>query len=68
MIDLAEQLREAARKSGLSMLAMSQQAGIPYAAVHNFVARERGLTLTTASKLATLLEMELQPVKRKRKG
>jgi len=65
MADLEKQLRDAARASGLSMLAMSVQAGIPYAAVHNFVASERGLTLMTASKLATLLGLEFGPVRKK---
>jgi plasmid maintenance system antidote protein VapI len=68
MVDLERQLRDAARKSGLSMLAMSQRADIPYAAVHSFIARERGMTLATASKLATLLGLELRPSGRKRKA
>ena len=67
MVDLEKQLRDAARKSGLSMLAMSQRANIPYAGVHSFVARERGLTLATASRLATLLGLEFRPVRKKTK-
>ena len=41
-MDIETQLREAARKSGLSMKRMSDETGIPYAAVHNFVARWSG--------------------------
>ncbi len=66
MID--KQLREAARASGLSMKAISERAGIPYAAVHGFVARDRGLTLATAAKLAALLGLELRPVRPNRKA
>jgi len=67
MANLEKQLRDAARASGLSMLAMSKRADIPYAAVHNFVASERGMTLMTASKLATLLGLEFRPVRKKTK-
>lgn len=67
MIDLAKQLRDAARKSGMSMLALSQRAGVPYAGIHTFMVKEGGLTLTTASRLAELLGLELRPVRR-RKG
>lgn len=67
-MDIETQLREAARKSGLSMKRMSDEADIPYAAVHNFVASGRGLTMRTASKLARLLGFELRPVKRRKRG
>jgi hypothetical protein len=68
MVDIETQLREAARKSGMSMKRISEESGIPYAAVHGFVARDRSLLLSTASKLATLLELELRPIARKRKA
>ncbi|MEE9296466.1 MAG: helix-turn-helix transcriptional regulator [Phycisphaerae bacterium] len=67
MSDIDEQLREAARNSGLSIKAMSDRAGIPYAAVHGFVRSDgRTMTLRTAAKLAVLLGLELRPVRRRK--
>jgi len=65
---IEDQLRQAARKSGLSIKAMSVRAEIPYAGIHRFVTDdETSITLRTAARLATLLGMELRRVKR-RKG
>ncbi len=68
MSNIEKQLREAARKSGLSMKRISDETGIPYAAVHGFVARDRSVLLSTASKLAKLLGLELKPIGRRRKA
>ena len=66
MNNIEQSLRAAARRSGLSMKAMADRGGIPYAAVHNFVTDdERTVTLTTAAKLAAVLGLELRPVKDK---
>lgn len=66
---IEDQLRQAARNSGLSMKAMSDRTGIPYAAVHRFVTgSEAGITLKTAAKLATLLGLGLRPVRESGKG
>lgn len=67
MISIEKQLREAAQDSGLSIRQMSLQASIPYAAVHGFVWYDRGVTLTTAAKLASLLGLELKPLGRMRR-
>ena len=61
--DLEKQLRDAARKSRMKMLAISQQTGVPYSAIHSFIKSKRGLTLATASKLATLFRLELRPIR-----
>ena len=64
---IENQLRERARRSGLSIKAMSDQAKIPYAAMHRFITDdEGGITLRTAAKLAALLGLELQPTKRRK--
>ena len=69
MADLETQLRDAARRSGMSMKAISDETGIPYAAVHGFVARDRSILLSTASKLCKLFGLELRPMRRtKKKG
>ena len=67
MTTIETQLRQAARRSGLSIRQLSLQARIPYAAVHGFVAQDRGMTLTTANKLAALLGLELRPTRRRAK-
>ena len=59
---IEQQLRNAARRSGLSMLQLSKRARLPYASIHNFVANDQGLSLRSAAKLAKVLALELQPV------
>lgn len=69
MRNIENQLREAARASGLSMKAMADRACVPYAAVHKFVTTDTGgITLKTAAKLATVLGLELRPIKQKQKA
>ncbi len=64
--DLGEQLREAFAASGLSRFELARRAGISYAIAHRFMAVKRDITLTTASKLADVLELELRPMRRSR--
>lgn len=59
--DLAVQLREAFRRSGLSRFAWAKQAGVSYAIVHRFVAGQRDLKLRTVSKLCDVLGLTLRP-------
>ena len=66
---IENQLRQAARKSGLSIKAMSDRASIPYAAMHRFITNDAGgITLKTAAKLAALLGLELRRKQRPAKG
>lgn len=67
-IGLDEQLRRAVREAGLSTYGLAKGAGIDRAIAVRFMNAERSLTLTTASKIATLLGLELRPVRRTRKG
>jgi len=64
--NIQEQLRAAARKSGMSMLQLAEQSGLRYASVHAFVAKRKGLTLASGAKLAALLGLELRPVRRRK--
>lgn len=59
MADIEKQLREAARRSGLSILALSKRWGVSYAVAHRFVTGTGGITLKTAAKLARTLGLEL---------
>jgi hypothetical protein len=68
MVDLERQLRDAARKSGLSMLAMSQRADIPYAAVHSFIARERGHDLGNGEQAGDAAGLGAAPERAKAEG
>jgi len=68
MKNIEEQLRDAARRSGLSMLQLAERSGLRYGSVHRFMARGRSLSLTSAVKLAELLQLELRPVRRRRKA
>ena len=63
-IDLGSQLREAFEASGLSRFELARRAGLAYAVVHRFCGGERDVTLGTASKIANVLGMELQPNRR----
>ncbi len=56
---ILEQLREAARRSGLSMLRLSEQSGLRYMSVHRFVAGRKGVTIDSAARLAEALGLEV---------
>jgi len=61
--DLASGLRAAFKASGMNRLALSKRSGVSYSIVHRFIAGERDITITTASKLATVLGLELRAKK-----
>jgi hypothetical protein len=62
--DLDEQLRAAVRKLGLTGYALAKGAGFDQSQAIRWLKRERTMTLTTASKIATFLQLELRPVRR----
>ena len=64
--DLEMQIRIAIKKSGLSVYRLAKDSGVPQAALCRFVNGKRGITLTTASKLAKTLGLELVLKKKKR--
>ena len=63
--DLTEALRQAALASGRTAYALARDTGTPYAAMWVFLKGKGGLQLTTAGRLAHVLDLELRP---KRKG
>ena len=68
---MADVIRAAFGKSGISIKALSDRSGVHYAAVHAFVNGTRDPLLSTASSLCETLGLELCPVrrgKRKTKG
>ena len=69
--DIEQQLRDAALKSGLSILALSKRSSVAYSGMHGFLTGDRRITLRCAARLAVVLGLKLRPVrrgKRKRKG
>ena len=67
-LDLDEQLRRAVREAGLSTYGLAKGAGIDRAIAVRFMNAERTLTLPTASKIATLLGLELRPARQPKRG
>ncbi len=67
MSDIEGQLKDAAKRSGLSVNALALQSGLNYAIVHGFVKADRQITLRSAAKLARLLGLELRPARRERR-
>jgi len=67
---LAALIRDAIKRSGLSLLAISKRAAVPYSRVHEFVNDEgRDITMATGSKLCRALGLALRPTRRgKTKG
>ncbi len=59
--DIELELRKAARRSEMSMLALAREADIGYAAVHGFLTGDRRISLRSAAKLARVLNLELKP-------
>ena len=68
-MDLEQQLRNEAQRSGLSVLALAKQAGLGYATTHGFLSGDRSISVSSAARLASALGLELRPLRRgKRKG
>ena len=62
--DLETSLKQAVCATKLSAHAVAARAGIDVASLLRFMNGQRTLTLTTASRLAAFLGLELQPAKR----
>ncbi len=57
--DIQEQLRRAIKRDSRSLYALARDAGLGIGPLQRFVAREHGMTLTSAEKLATALGLVL---------
>ena len=65
-MDLAGQLRKAITDSGLTPYRIAADAGVDRAAMTRFVNGDRGLTLSTASRIAEYLGLELRPASKRK--
>jgi len=57
---LTDQLKAEIAASGLSGYMLAKLSGVPQPVVQRFLAGERGISLTTADKLAATLKLELR--------
>ena len=64
---LEKRLREAIRRSGLTGYRLAKDSGVPQPVLSRFINGRRGITLTTASKLAVALGLELKPRRKPRR-
>jgi hypothetical protein len=65
---LEDQIREAFKESGMTVYRLAKNSGVPQPVVSRFINRKRGITLDTASKLVTILGLELIQTKKRRKA
>jgi transcriptional regulator with XRE-family HTH domain len=56
---LTSQLRDSIRESGLSLNEIARQSGVPVPSLSRFMRDERGLSLSVAEKVCTVLCLEL---------
>jgi plasmid maintenance system antidote protein VapI len=66
--DIQEQLRQAILHAEVSRYRLAKLSGVSEAVISTFVNRKRSATMDTAAKLAAVLDLELTPTKRARKG
>ncbi|MHC4476775.1 MAG: helix-turn-helix domain-containing protein [Planctomycetota bacterium] len=62
--NIEEKLREAIIGSNMSRYRISKLSGVSQAVLSLFVNRKRTLTLKTAAKVASVLGLDLRPVKK----
>lgn len=65
-IGIESQLRQAIKESGMSRNQLALKSGVDPAQLSYFVNGKRSLTLTSAEKIAEVLELELKAKKKKR--
>ena len=63
--DLGGLLRDAIRKSRLSLKRLSDESGVPYAAVWRIAKDDSDPMLSTVSRLSAVLELTLTTTKRR---
>jgi len=66
--DLKQTLKAAALASGRSMNSIAKATGLNYQTVHGFLTADRDITISSASRLAELLGLELRRAPRRKGG
>lgn len=54
-----ELLRQAVKRTGLSMSAVSKRSGVPYAVVYGAMKSGKSITVVSLEKIAAALELEI---------
>ena len=67
MMDMAETIRKAFERSGMTRNQLSVRSGVGYNAVFKFVAGKQDLTLRSASKICEVLGLKLVQASKKGK-
>ena len=62
----ADLIRRAIKKDDRSLYRIGKDSGVAVSVLQRFVARERGLNLSTAEKICRVIDLELRPVKKAR--
>lgn len=60
-------MRQAIRDSGLSLYRVAKDSGLDVAPLQRFMAGTHGMTLESASKLATIVGLALRQTKRRKR-
>ena len=68
MQDWENKLRQAIKRSGLSLYELDRQSGVSAAQISRFMAGKRSLLLSTAQKIGAVVGLELKPQKRRSKN
>ncbi len=58
-------LRDAIDNSGMSLMAIAEQAGVDHSQLSRFVRNERTITFPTAEKIGTFLGFELKHIRKR---
>jgi len=62
---LEDALRKAILDSGMNTVQVEKASGVSQSIISRFLNQERGITFSTASKIAHALNLELKPKRRK---
>lgn len=66
--DWEETFRAAITETGWPLMEITRQSGIDHSQLSRFMRGERGLSITTAERVAAVVGLELKRVKRKSQG
>lgn len=63
---IGNELREAFKSKGWTMLKLSRECGLAFSTIHAFIASERPVMTPTATKIAEALGLEIRVASRRR--
>ncbi len=66
--DWEETFRAAIAETGLPLMEITRQSGVDHSQLSRFMRGERGLSITTAERVAAVVGIELKRIRRRAKG